>query len=113
MSIEEFQCQLKQLNEGMGLLDIYTSPDFQCDQTGGYPAMLCVNWDKGKAWLQLNETINTDGEDLTRYEQLCADFGIRNCNDIEQYNQILSSLGEDAVSTASLPEEDEDFFINL
>ena len=89
------------------------SPDFQCDATGGYPTSLCVNWDKGKAWLQLNESINLDGDDLSRYEQLCADYGIRDCNDIEQYNQILSSLGEDAHSSAYLPDEDEDFSINM
>ena len=113
MTFDEFQKRLNKLNEGINLLDIYVSPDFQCDATGGYPTSLCVNWDKGKAWLQLNESINLDGDDLSRYEQLCADYGIRDCNDIEQYNQILSSLGEDAYSNAYLPYEDEDFSINM
>ena len=113
MIFEEFQSRLNKLNEGTNLLDNYVSPDFQCDATGGYPTSLCVNWDKGKAWLQLNESINLDADDLSRYEQLCADYGIRDCNDIEQYNQILSSLGEDAYSSASLSDEDEDFIINM
>jgi len=30
-------------------LDVDVSTDFQSDQTGGYPASLCVLWDKGKA----------------------------------------------------------------
>ena len=113
MTFDEFQKRLNKLNEGINLLDIYVSPDFQCDATGGYPTSLWVNWDKGKAWLQLNESINLDGDDLSRYEQLCADYGIRDCNDIEQYNQILSSLGKDAYSNAYLPDEDEDFSINM
>lgn len=35
--------------------EVYTSPDFQCDQTGGFPTSLCVCWEKQKAWLELNE----------------------------------------------------------
>ncbi len=33
--------------------EVYTSPDFQCDQTGGFPTSLCVCWEKQKAWLEL------------------------------------------------------------
>ena len=109
MNYAEFVRQLEQLNED----DVYVSPDFQCDRTGGYPTSLCVNWDKCKAWLQLNDSIDVDGVDIAKYEQLCADFGIRDCFDTEQYNQILSSLGEDAVQSASLPEDEEDFSFNL
>ena len=109
MNYAEFVRQLERLNDG----DVYVSPDFQCDRTGGYPTSLCVNWDKCKAWLQLNDSIDADGVDVAEYEQLCAEFGIRDCFDTEQYNQILSSLGEDAVQSASLPEDEEDFSFNL
>ena len=109
MNYAEFVRQLERLNNG----DVYVSPDFQCDRTGGYPTSLCVNWDKGKAWLQLNDNVNTDGVDVAKYEQLCADFGIVDCVDIEQFNQILSSLGEDAKLSASLPEDDEDFSLTM
>ena len=109
MNYAEFVRQLEQLNEG----DVYVSPDFQCDRTGGYPTSLCVNWDKCKAWLQLNDSIDTDGVNIAKYEKLCADFGIRDCLRTEQYNQILSLLGEDAVQSASLPEDDEDFDLNM
>ena len=109
MNYAEFVKQIDRLNDG----DVYVSPDFQCDRTGGYPTSLCVNWDKGKAWLQLNDSFDTDGVDVAKYEQLCADFGIVDCFDTEQFNQILLSLGEDAVQNASLPEDDEDFDLNM
>ncbi len=108
MTYDEFMDKVENLNEDTDTIDIYSSPDFQCDQTGGFPTMLCVNWDKGKAWLQLNEFLVTKGMDLSEYEQKCADFGIRNCNDIEDFNNILKSLGDDAEQTASLSENDID-----
>ncbi len=67
--------------------------------------MLCVNWDKGKAWLQLNDFLITDGIDVSDSQQRCVNFGIRDCSDVEDFNNILKSLGEDAVSSAYLSEE--------
>lgn len=90
--------------------EVYTSPDFQCDQTGGFPTSLCVCWEKQKAWLELNENLLMDRDDteLGYYRDLCADYGIRSCCDIEDYNHLLQGLGEDAVRTAELfPDEDE------
>ena len=113
MTYEEFTHRLERLNEDTDAIDIYTSPDFQCDHTGGYPTSLCVNWDKGKAWLQLNDNIDPNGADVAKYEQHCADFGIRDCNSIEQFNQIVSSLGEDAKESATLYEDDEDFELSF
>lgn len=54
--------------------EVYTSPDFQCDQTGGFPTSLCVCWEKQKAWLELNENILMDRDDmeLSYYRDLCA-----------------------------------------
>ena len=113
MTFDEFMHQLETLNEDTDAIDIYTSPDFQCDQTGGFPTSLCVNWDKGKAWLQLNDNVNTDGVDAAKYEQLCADYGIRDCPDTERFNQILSSLGDDARLTASLPDGGENYTFTM
>ena len=90
--------------------EVYTSPDFQCDQTGGFPTSLCVCWEKQKAWLELNENIlmDRDGMELDYYRDLCADYGIRSCCDIEDFNSLLRGLGEDAIRTAELlPDEDE------
>lgn len=90
--------------------EVYTSPDFQCDQTGGFPTSLCVCWEKQKAWLELNENIlmDRDGMELSYYRDLCADYGIRSCCDIEDFNRLLQGLGEDAVQSAELfPDEDE------
>lgn len=108
MTYDEFMDKIENLNEDTDAVDIYSSEDFQCNQTGGFPTMLCVNWDKGKAWLQLNDFLVTDGMDVSKYEQRCADFGIRDCNDIEDFNNILKSLGDDAEQTASLSEDDID-----
>lgn len=85
--------------------DVDVSPDFQCDVTGGFPTSLCVNWDEGKAWLALNESLAADWSEmeLDKYRQLCVDFGIRDCCDAEQFNDILRSLGEDATHNAELP----------
>ena len=54
--------------------EVYTSPDFQCDQTGGFPTSLCVCWEKQKAWLELNESLLMDRDDmeLGYYRDLCA-----------------------------------------
>ena len=84
--------------------EVYTSPDFQCDQTGGFPTSLCVCWEKQKAWLELNENIlmDRDGMELDYYRDLCAEYGIRQCCDIEQFNTLLQGLGEDAVQSAKL-----------
>lgn len=90
--------------------EVYTSPDFQCDQTGGFPTSLCVCWEKQKAWLELNENILMDRDDmeLGYYRDLCADYGIRSCCDIEDFNSLLCGLGEDAIRTAELfSDEDE------
>ena len=90
--------------------EVYTSPDFQCDQIGGFPTSLCVCWEKQKAWLEPNENILMDRDDmeLGYYRDLCADYGIRSCCDIEDFNRLLRGLGEDAVRTAELfPDEDE------
>ena len=93
--------------------DTYTSPDFQCDQTDGYPTSLCVNWEQGKAWLALNYSLAKSGEDLLAYEQRCAEFGIRDCHDEEAFNGILRSLGEVALENAELPIEGKDQAMQL
>lgn len=108
MTYDEFMDKVENLNEDTDAIDIYSSPDFQCDRTNGFPTMLSVNCDKGKVWLQLNEFLVTEGMDVSEYEQRCADFGIRNCNNIEDFNNILKYFGDDAEQTASLSEDDID-----
>lgn len=105
-----FYDKINEIISDEGSLSIYTSPDFQCDQTGGFPTSLCVCWSKGKAWLELNESLLTDRDEmeLDYYRDLCADFGIRNCFDTEDFNNLLKELGEDAYATAYIPEENAD-----
>ena len=48
--------------------------------------MLCVNWEEGKAWLELNPFVDPCGADMEACEQRCADFGIRTCTDIDDFS---------------------------
>ena len=105
MSYDEFVHEIEELNKDTENVDIYTTEDFQSDKTGGYPTYLCVNWDKGKAWLQLNETFRYSN--IEHYQELCADFGIRDCNNTTDFNNILHSLGEDAEQVAYISDEDD------
>lgn len=86
---------------------LYTSPDFQCDQTEGYPVSLVVNWSENKAWLELNTSLAEPGDDLTPYELACAKWGIRDCWDVEDYNAMCMSLGEDAMDNATIYMDEE------
>lgn len=112
MTVEQFYAAIEEIGRAATTFEIYVSPDFQCDQTGGFPVSLCVCWERGKAWLQLNESMIEDGQDVSVYEQMCADYGIRPCWDTEQFNELLKDLGEDAYDNACLPdpEEDETYF---
>ena len=76
--------------------------------TDGFPTSLC--WADGKAWLELNESLIHEGEDLSSYDRMCSDFGIRDCESIEDFNALLEELGDDAVQSATLyPEESEEY----
>ena len=105
-----YQQRIKEITDDYEMCSYYASSDFQCDQTGGFPTRLCVCYEKGVAWLELNENLITDTDkiDLDYYRQLCADFGIRRCHDNDDFNELLKELGEDAYQTAYLPDEDED-----
>lgn len=110
MTYDEMQKKVASILEKYDPVYVYTSPDFQCDQTGGFPTSLCVCFEKGKAWLELNESLLMDRDEmeLDYYRQLCADFGIRTCCDNEQFNELLQELGNDAYHTAYLLDEDQD-----
>ena len=109
MTINEFAKRLQEIKATADFSEIHISPDFQCDQTDGFPTSLCACFEKGKAWLELNENLLMDRDEmeLDYYRQLCADFGIRDCEDAGQFNELLEELGEDACQSAYIPEEDE------
>lgn len=113
MTVQEYEKKIKDIVSEVNFSDIHTSPDFQCDQTGGFPTSLCVSWEHKVAWLALNEFMIEDGQDVSEYEQMCADFGIRDCSDTEDFNNLLKELGDDAYGSAFLPDEDEDMGMQL
>ncbi len=108
--LERFEAEVEAIKSDVHLTEIHTSPDFQCDQTEGFPVSLCACFSKEKAWLELNRSMAMDSSDekLQHYKNSCAEFGVRECPDEEAFNLILKELGEEAVENASLyPEEDE------
>lgn len=107
MKYEEFEKEIHNIMRAESPYSIHVSPDFQCDQTGGYPTSLCVSWEQSKAWLSLNESLPSEGYDMQKYRQMCADFGIRSCYDAEDFNNILRGLGRDAIDSAELITDDE------
>ena len=90
-------------------LMIHVSPDFQCDQTLGFPTSLCVCWEQGKAWLAPNDFMMSDLPDDQAQDVLnaCAEYGIRNCEDAEDFNNLLRGLGQNAMDNAWLPDDEE------
>lgn len=76
--------------------DVYISPAFQCNQTGGVSTSLCVCWEKGMAWLVLTPSLIKESQDISEYEYLCADFGFHSCSDTNDFNRLLRILGKDA-----------------
>lgn len=101
---------VREITDDYEMFSYYASSDFQCDQTDGFPTVLCVCYEKGVAWLELREDLvmDRDETELDYYRRLCADFGIRNCCDNEQFNELLKELGEDAYRTAYFPDENEE-----
>ena len=85
------------------------SPDFQCDQTLGFPTSLCWNREEGKAWLALKESMIDDDLDMAQFDKGVEEFGIRDCFDIDDFNTLLNELGEDAYQTAFMHGDDEPF----
>ena len=108
--LASFREEAERLYDACPLVSLHVSPDFQCDQTGGYPVSLVVNWNENKAWLELNTSLAEPGEDLTPYELACAEWGIRDCWDVEDYNAMVMSLGEDAMDNATIYGDEEPWF---
>jgi len=86
--------------------DVYSSSDFQCDQTGGYPTVLCWNQNERKAWLEPAPAFGDDSPEAKQCLKDCAEWGVHPCCSWEDFNNLLESLGEDAAQTA-VPVEDE------
>ena len=90
--------------------DIHTSPDFQCDQTGGYPTVLSWNKDNGTAILEPAPAYDNDSEEANQCIRDCADWGIHPCASWHDYNDLLESIGDEAFENGSvIVDEDETF----
>ena len=109
MRTEDFKKEIEGIISDDSTLALTVSPDFQCDQTGGFPTTLCVCWSQFKAWIQPSEFVDATPEQFEKAWQDCADYGFRECFNDEDHNNILKDLGEDAYNTAYLPEDEEEY----
>ena len=78
MKYDEFKKAVDRIIEDEDTLMIHVSPDFQCDQTLGFPTSLCVCWEQGKAWLAPNDFMMSDLPDDQAQDVLnaCAEYFI-------------------------------------
>lgn len=102
MTVHEYEERIRKMENTYGVMNIHVSPDFQCDQTGGFPTSLCTCWEAGKAWIAINEFMVNDEISAEPYRQLCADYGFKPCWDYDDFNHLLEQLGEDALQSAEL-----------
>ena len=112
---DNFQRETEAIENKYGYDSIVSTPSFQCDQTLGCPTILSVCWGANKAWLSLPYYVyDGEPEDVRPYEIECAKFGIRNCSDYEDFNNILKELGDTAeMYCVYESNESEDIGINM
>ena len=103
-AVSAFEKEIERLNS---FFDTETSCEFQCDETDGWPTYLVWNRVEGKAWLMPNDHMGDNRQYYARAVKACEKFGIRNCESVEDFNEILDYLGEDA-KQAKIYEETED-----
>ena len=108
MKYDEFKKAVECIIENEDTLMIHASPDFQCDQTLGFPSSLCVCWEQGNAWLAPNDFMISDLPEDQKQKVLdaCAEYGIRHCADAEDFNNLLRRLGQDAIDNAWIPDDE-------
>ena len=109
MKYSEFEKIVESIIEREDTLMIQISPDFQCDQTLGFPTSLCVCWGQEKAWLMPNERMLSELPDDQKKDVLdaCAEFGIQDCEDIDDYHGLLRRLGQDAADSSWITDDEE------
>ena len=88
-----FEKEILRLNT---FADTETSFEFQCDETGGWPTCLMWNRVEGKAWLAPNDHLEDNEQYYEKAMQACEKFGIRTSESVDDFNEILDSLGDDA-----------------
>ena len=88
-----FEKETRRLNT---FADTETSFEFQCGLTGGWPTCLMWNRAECKAWLSPSEYPDDNEQNYPKALQACEKFGIRTCESITEFNEILDLLGEDA-----------------
>ena len=88
--------------------EIYSGQDFQCDDTDGFPTVLCYDLANNQAWLEPAPAFCDEDDPL--YEdclEACRVWGTRHCESWEDYNDWLKFIGEEAYENAAVEIEDQ------
>lgn len=108
MTIGQYNAEVNRMRRIHGSYSLQISPDFQCNYTEGFPTSMGVCWEAEKAWLTLNESIPVGEAEAQHLWQLCADYGFKTCRNFNDFNRLLEGLGEDALRSAELIEDEEE-----
>jgi hypothetical protein len=89
--------------------NVHIGENFYCEQTDGFPTYLYYDTAIGAAWLKLSEgsiDMYIEGgekDTVERCQQFCKDWGVRICDSMDDYENLLNGLG------ARMCDEDEGF----
>ncbi len=109
MKLEQFEAEKAIILSDVNLNEVYWSCEFTCELTNGIPICLCALLSKRKAWLDIDEFTakKLTTEQLSEVRCKCAEFGIHECYDSEDFNYILMDLGEEYDSDARMIDDAE------
>jgi predicted NUDIX family NTP pyrophosphohydrolase len=93
--------------------NVYSGADFQCDQTEGYPTVLCWDFEDETAWLEPAPAYDDDSPEAAQCRELCEEWGTRTCDSWEDYNDLLESIGEEAYQNAAMLDEEDGFDMSM
>ena len=100
MTNEAFETRIPHLNDRNG---VYSSGDFQCDASNGFPVCLIWSAFADVAWIEPVWSLEED-----QYQEAltyCSEYGFHKCSNYEDYNAILRDLDRDAYTFWSLAED--------
>lgn len=106
--MSDFEREIRSLNH---FRDVEATFEFQSETTGDLPVCLMWNRTEGKAWLAPGVSCDGNEQDYQKAMQSCEQFGIKPCQDVAEFNDILDSLGENAQNCKVY--EDETVGMNL
>lgn len=94
MTVENFEAQITAIREQGDLLDVYSSGDFQCDASSGFPVTLNWSYLEDLAWIEPSWFLIEEQYQEALAE--CCQFGFHPCYSVGDFNSLLKYLDEEA-----------------